>query len=162
MIRYIYMFFVGLFLAIFVGMGIAVFYQAPAQPQEPAVMSYIGKEGPTEAQQQEIDRFNAVQRSFDQSMMRYNRNVSIIVLVIAVIILAVALIFTEKLGVIANGILLGGIFTLLYGIGRGMASDSNKFRFLVAAVGLAVTLFLGYTRFVNQQFTTAKHQPAKK
>jgi len=155
------MFFVGLFLAIFVGMGIAVFYQAPSQPQEPTAMSYVGKDGPTAAQQQEIDTFNAQQRAFGQAMMRYNRNVSIIVLVIAVIILAIALIFAEKLGIIANGILLGGIFTLLYGIGRGMASDSNKFRFIVAAVGLAVTLFLGYTRFVNQQ-TAAKHQSPKR
>jgi hypothetical protein len=47
--------------------------------------------------------------------------------------------------------LLGGIFTLLYGIGRGMVTDNNRYRFLVAAVGLAITLGLGYIKFTRRE-----------
>lgn len=151
MIRYIYTFFVALFLAIFVGMGIAVFYEAPVIPEEPAVMQSIGKEGPTAAQQAEIDAFHVKQKAYDKAMWKYNRNVSVIVLVCAVVILAIALLFSAQLGLIADGLLLGGIFTLLYGIGRGMATDSNVFRFLVATVGLAITLTLGYTKFIRHK-----------
>jgi hypothetical protein len=73
----------------------------------------------------------------------------------AVIVLAVALLLAEKLGVIADGLLLGGIFTLLYGIGRGMDTDSNKYRFMVATVGLVVTLVLGYIKFTRHQLKEA-------
>lgn len=146
MLRYIYVFFVGLFLAIFVGMGIAVFYQAPSPPQEPVWPQSYGKE-PTAEQIQQQQTFEAARRQYDQQMWRYNRNVSMIVLVSAVVILAIALLATDRIGLIADGMLLGGIFTLLYGVGRGMATDSNRYRFLVAAIGLAITIILGYVKF---------------
>ena len=50
MIRYIYTFFVGLFLVIFIGMGIAVFYTAPKAPEPPM---FYGKELTAEEQQQQ-------------------------------------------------------------------------------------------------------------
>lgn len=156
MIRYIYTFFVGLFLAIFIGMGIAVFYPEPTPPQEPAVLQSIGKNGPTEAQQHEIDAYNTQQKEFQHQQWHHNKYVSVIVLVCAVIILAIALSLSDKLGIIADGILLGGIFTLLYGIGRGMATDSNKYRFLVATIGLATTLILGYLKFTRAQIKKSK------
>lgn len=150
MIRYIYTFFVGLFLAIFVGMGIAVFYEAPKPPDQPSWYSQnLGKEGPNETQQAEEKVYMAKQKDYDKQMWHYNKNVSIIVLSAAVIILAVALLLAERLGLVADGLLLGGIFTLLYGIGRGMATDSNKFRFAIATVGLAVTILLGYVKFLR-------------
>lgn len=152
MIRYIYTFFVGLFLAIFVGMGIAVFYPEPVPPEEPDWYrtSYNQKEL-TQAQKDEEEIYIANQKEFERQMWRHNRYVSVIVLVCAVIILAAALLLAGRLGVIADGLLLGGIFTLLYGIGRGMATDSNKYRFLVAAVGLMTTLVLGYIKFIRRQ-----------
>src|SRR5581483_6683845 len=86
MIRYMYVFFVGIFLAIFVGLGISVFYQEPTPPQALAVMSSIGKDGPTATQQKEIDTFNARQQAYDTAMTNYNRNVALIILIAAVIV----------------------------------------------------------------------------
>lgn len=149
MIRYIYTFFVGLFLAIFVGMGIEVFYPSPAPLQEPTVYQSIGKDGPTVAQQKEIDEFDAKRKEHEQRQYHHNKYVSIIVLMCAVIILAIALSLSDRLGTIADGILLGGIFTLLYGIIRGMSTDSNKYRFLIATIGLGTTIALGYLKFVR-------------
>ena len=152
MIRYIYTFFLGLFLAIFVGMGIAVFYEEPKPPVEPVWFTKIGLEKyePTAVERKQEEQYNAQQKTYDNQLKHYNRNVSIIVLSSAVIVLAVTLLTAEKLEIIADGLLLGGIFTLLYGIGRGMATDNNKFRFGVAAVGLIVTLVLGYLKFTRQ------------
>lgn len=159
MIRYIYTFFVGLFLAIFVGMGIAVFYESPKAPEPPSwYESMVEKKEPTEAEKQEEKAFNARQKEYDQQMWHYNRNASLIVLVCAVVILTISLALSEKLGVIADGLLLGGIFSLLYGIGRGMATDSNKYRFLVAALGLVITLVLGYVKFAAHQLPKSANE----
>lgn len=156
MIRYIYTFFVGLFLAIFIGMGIAVFYTAPKAPESPM---FYGKELSVDEQRQQ-QAFDAKQKAWDKEMQHYNRNASVIILSCAVVVLAISLLFAEKLGVIADGLLLGGIFTLLYGVGRGMATDSNKYRFLVATIGLVVTLVLGYVKFTPHQLTEAKKKGA--
>lgn len=147
-IRYIYTFFVGLFLAIFIGTGIAVFYAAPQEPEPPLGFG-IEKSNLTEPEKQQIETYNVQQRDFMRDEQIYNRNVSIIVLICSVIILIIALVFSDRLGIVADGLLLGGIFTLLYGIARGMASDSNQYRFVVAAVGLAVTIILGYVKFAK-------------
>ena len=157
MIRYIYIFFVGLFLAIFVGLGIAVFYEAPAAPEEPSwYRSAMDQKEPSESEKQEERAYLSAQKKYEEAMLEYNRNVSVIVLLCAVVILAVSLIFTEKLGVIADGLLLGGIFTLLYGIGRGMDTGSNTYRFLIATVGLVTTLVLGYIKFTRHQVSESK------
>lgn len=150
MIRYIYTFFVGLFLVIFIGMGIEVFYESPKPPTEPSWFSSpsMPNKEPSEEQKTEEKAYQAAMTNFEKTVKSdHNRNVSLIVLCCAVIVLAIALIFDKKLGTVADGLLLGGIFTLLYGIGRGFEVDSNKFRFLVATIGLAVTIILGFIKF---------------
>lgn len=157
MIKYIYIFFVGLFLAIFVGLGISVFYEAPASPEEPSwYRSAVDRKELSESEKTEEQAFLDSQKDHEDAMLDYNRNVSVIVLVVAVIILAIALVFTGRLGVISDGLLLGGIFTLLYGIIRGMDTGSNTYRFLIATVGLIATLVLGYIKFTRHQIAEAK------
>ena len=159
MIKYIYTFFVALFLAIFVGFGISVFYESPKPPAQPGWYNSpnIGKTEPTEAQRLEETAYNAKMDEFQKTTMsNYNRNVSVIVLVVAVVILVISLVFETKLGIISDGILLGGIFTLLYGVGRGINVDSNKYRFLVATIGLLVTIALGYIKFVPKGLKVTK------
>lgn len=156
MIRYIYTFFVGLFLAVFVGTGIAVFYPSPPSPEPPSWYgtSYdSSKTGPTltEAEKQQEQAYMTAQRQHEKDMQHYNRNVSVIALLCAIVILTVGLAFSNKLGVVADGILLGGIFTLLYGIIRGMDTGSNKYRFLVSTVGLVTAIVLGYIKFTRHQ-----------
>lgn len=159
MIRYIYTFFVGLFLAIFVGMGVGFFYESPKPPEEPSWFgsTYSGKFEPSDAQRKEEEEYSKKIREFEKTTMSdYNRNVSIIVLSCAVIILVIALLFDMQLGIIADGLLLGGIFTLLYGIARGISVDSNSYRFIVASIGLAITLALGYRKFVPARLKVKK------
>lgn len=155
MIKYIYMFFVGLFVAVFIGTGIAVFYPAPKSPEPPVSMPIYDKTEITQADREQQMAYEKTQRDWSDKIAVHNRNVSIIALVFAVILLVVSLALSERLGIVGDGLLLGGIFTLLYGIGRGMATDDNQYRFIVSAVGLTVTLVLGYLKFAPHR-TIAK------
>jgi hypothetical protein len=57
----------------------------------------------------------------------------------------------------ADGILLGGVFTAAYSIIRGLMSEDSRFRFLIVAVGLAIALILGYLKFIRPKEN--KEQP---
>jgi hypothetical protein len=52
---------------------------------------------------------------------------------------------------IADGILLGGVFTTIYGIIRGLMSEDTKFRFIIVTVGLIIALVLGYIKFIKNK-----------
>lgn len=164
MIRFIYTFFVGLFLAVFIGTGIAVFHESPKGPEPPAWYSSPKATEPTEEERRQEIAFQEQEKAFQQSQRTYNREVSIIVLVCATVILAISLVFAERLGVVADGLLLGGIFTLLYGIIRGMDTDNPKYRFVVASIGLVVVMVLGYIKFTrgkHSELNEAKKTGAK-
>lgn len=129
-----------------------MFYPEPTGPEYP---TFYGKELTADEQKQQA-AFDVKQRAYDKKLQSYNRTASLITLVIAVVILSISLIFEKQLGLIADGLLLGGIFTLLYGVGRGMATDNSKYRFMVAGIGLAISLVLGYLKFTRREAKLAK------
>jgi uncharacterized membrane protein len=63
--------------------------------------------------------------------------------------MGISLIRSEQLRVISNGLLLGGLFTMVYGVGWIIASGESIARFGVIVFALAVTLGLGYLKFVR-------------
>lgn len=159
MLKIIYAFFVGLLLTIFVGVGVSAFYPAPQTPEYPAVLETYGKQPTAEQSDAQVD----AQREFDREsqlhqveLSQYNRDVSIIVLVAAILFVAVSLLYERRIRVIADGILLGGVFSLVYSIGRSFAAEDSKYTFAVVAVGLVIALFLGYLRFIRPQEDDAK------
>jgi hypothetical protein len=89
-------------------------------------------------------------------MATYNRNVSLLTLVAAVLLLAIGLTIFRATALMADGLTLGAVFTLSYSIVRGFGTDDNSFRFLVVTAGLAVALVLGYVKFVRPQLKPAK------
>lgn len=148
-LRFMYTFFLGLIIAIFVGIGVSTFYVAPEMPEWPTTLDTYGKEF-TEEQR-------AIQKTYDdemntyneEEMEPYNRNVSIITLSAAVLLLTLSMFLEKKkIPVIADGVMLGGLFTLMYSLGRGFASQDSKYSFIAVTIGLLVVLFLGYRRFV--------------
>ena len=82
--------------------------------------------------------------------MRWAQSTSIVLIVLATIAMVVSLVRANRLPVISNGLLLGGIFTMLYGVGWIVATESSITRFLVMSVALVITLALGYVRFVRR------------
>lgn len=160
LIRYIYTFFLGLLLVIFIGMGVSVFYVSPKMPEAPDVIKYgyDFDKASEEVKQQQRDYDKKVEDFDKNQMSNYNRNVSMIVMAFAVGLLVVGLVYDEKIKMLADGILLGGVFTLLYSLGRGIATSDSKYRFSVVTVGLLITLGLGYMKFIKPHEQEAKQK----
>ena len=141
-LKIIYTFFLGLLLALFVGLGISTFYIAPTAPE------YTYSTSSDKPQTDPAYRtYNEQSKRYEEDKITYNRNVSMIALASAVMLLIISFGLEKRNKIIANGVLLGGLFTLLYSIGRGFASQDSKYTFIVVSIGLAIVLYLGYRRF---------------
>jgi hypothetical protein len=149
-LRLIYTIFLGILIALFVGVGINTFYSSPVPPKNPIELNTYGKELSADQikAQKELDRKN---EKYQEKLKPYNRNVSIMTLVAAVALLAGSMVFQKRVKVLADGIMLGGLFTLLYSVGRGFASENSKYVFTVVTLGLLVVIYLGYHRFVQKR-----------
>ena len=155
-LKLVYTIFIGVLLAIFVGVGIAAFYPQPKHPETPLLLKLY--KPPTEplsdptisAQLEEEQKtFDETLKIFMERMAKYNRDVSIISLIAAILILIISLTLFRKILIIADGLLLGGVITLLYSVARVFGSGDDKLRFLVVSVGLVVSLILGYLKFTE-------------
>lgn len=162
LLKLVYTFFLGLILALFVGMGIGAFYTAPVLPEypqlaEPAVDQ--SKESPeiTRAQRNYEEQY----KKFEKDSQIYHRNVSIISIIVAVVFLMISLRLERRNHVITNGVMLGGVFVLIYSIGRGIASTDTKYTFIAVSISLIVVVYLGYRRFGDASVAKIK-APAKK
>ncbi|NKX54685.1 hypothetical protein [Arthrobacter mobilis] len=151
-LKIVYVLFLGSMIALFVGLGIRSFYAPPEPPQYPVTL--IEKANPTDEelaeQQRQQQEHERAARAWEEQNSIYNRNVSTVSLAASVILLGASLLLEKRNRVLANGILLGGLFTLLYSIGRGFASQDTMMTFIAVAVGLAVALVLGYRRFFDK------------
>ena len=162
-LRTIFSFFLGLMLAAFVGVGVYTFHSPPEQVdsqirdlarQEQAIRN---SRPPNELEASDRDRIKEIDRQMndlrdaaEKARKPWVQSTSIILMVFATLIMAVSLVRPGQLPVISNGLLLGGIFTMLYGVGWIVASDTSITRFLVMTAGLLTTLGLGYLRFVRR------------
>lgn len=149
-LKVIYTFFLGLLLALFVGMGISTFYPAPSEPESPVGIyetQPLDTKGVSEEQAAADRRYQEEWQTYNEKMQVYNRDVSIISLIISVLLLVVAFILERRNSILSNGLLLGGVFTLAYAIIRGIMSQNTQYRFIAITVALAIVIYLGYRRF---------------
>jgi hypothetical protein len=146
-LKIVYTFFLGFMLALFVGLGISTFYTGPKSPEYPITMETKVEQTPADTEK--IRKYEQESRDYQERSQEYSRNVSIIALISAVILLAVSLVLEKVNIVIANGVLLGGLFTLIYSIIRGFASQDSKMTFITVSIGLVIALYLGYRRFAH-------------
>ncbi len=162
-LQVIFTFFLGLMVAAFIGIGVYTFYGPPGDPlEDPArelrerqreIRDARSAEGLTEEQQAELTRLSEEIREIEdrarQAREDWARTTSIVLILLATGVMGVSLIRADQLPVISNGLLLGGVFTMLYGTGWTLASGDSQLRFWVVAFALLVTLGLGYVRFVR-------------
>lgn len=163
--------FLGLMITAVVGVGVYTFYPNPGDQtqdqiqalyDERAAIDGCGSPTPgecrnwTQLTQAEKARTKAIdtqvtqlQRVADERSSQWRMSTSVILIVLATMLMAVALALGDSGSVLSNGILLGGLFTMLYGVGWGLASGNSITRFLVLVVALAVSLALGYLKFVR-------------
>ena len=157
-LKYVYIVFIGVLLAIFIGVGIDAFYSSPEYPETPLLLELY--KTPIEpvcdtaisAQlEKEQIAFDENLKLYQENSEKYNGNVSIFSLIAAILILILSLTILRNINVIADGLLLGGVMTLLYSVVRIFGSGNDKIRFAVVAVGFIVSLVLGYLKFIKSQ-----------
>src|SRR4030042_1653522 len=153
-LKLIYTFLIGIFVVLFVGVGIAAFYPEPKFPEAPTAIKYGSPESIKSGEQSEetkaeIEKFDKEEKEYQIQSRIYNRNVSIIALTASILIVIASPTLFKEILLIADGLLLGGVFTLLYSVGRGFGAEDNKFRFVVVTVGLIISLILGYVKFIQ-------------
>lgn len=152
-LRLAYTVFIGILLTLFIGVGIAAFYPQPEPPEYP--LSYdktypeMNQGTPSAEFEKEQRIYEEKSREYQEVSEKYNKNVSMFALGFAILYLLVGLLLTKRLAIISDGLLLGGVLTLIYSIIRGFGANDDIFRFLVVSVSLLLSLGLGYTKFVR-------------
>lgn len=149
LLKAIYVVFLGLIIALFCGLGVAAFYQQPKEPTPPVgnAAENPTKTGPSQAQ---ID-YESQYRQYEETKLKpYNRNVSIITIVLATVILVLSLVLSAWLPILSDGILLGAVFTLIYSIIRGISAGNARFTFIIVSIGLVITVFIGFWKFLRK------------
>lgn len=163
----IFSFFLGLMLAAFIGVGVYTFHP-PAKEldrqireldrQEQAIGNAGPQDGPAPEDRDRIRKLNEARNALSDAAQvereAWGRSTSIILIALATLIMAVSLVRADQLPVISNGLLLGGVFTMVYGVGWIIATDTSVARFVVMTVALVLTLALGYARFVRRRSPT--------
>lgn len=125
----IFAFFLGLVVVAFVGIAVNTFYPEPAYLEVPASA--------------------AEEQAWSAAYGQWQLVTGIILLICATLILAVSLFLPDAHAVLSNGILLGGVFTMVYAVGLTFAVDTSWLRLIVVTVALAVTIAIGYLSFVR-------------
>ncbi len=125
-LQIIFAFFLGLVVVAFVGIGVNTFFPEP---------SYVDGR--------------------PEQFASWQLTTGIILLVCATLVLAISLFLPESQAVLSNGLLLGGVFTMIYAVGMTVSSTASVLRFVVVAVALAVTIAIGYLKFVRGRAAAA-------
>jgi hypothetical protein len=162
-LQLIFAFFLGLMVTAFIGIGVYTFHGPPGDPaDDPArelrdrqqvIRDGRGVDGLSSEQQAEYEQLNEEIRRAEslarEAEEAWARSTSIILIILATVVMGISLVRADELPVINNGLLLGGVFTMLYGTGWTLASGDSMLRFWVMLFALMITLGLGYLRFVR-------------
>ena len=161
----------GLAAAIILGslinLGIRAFYPEPVAPQYP-VMTKAYPAQPCAAndticlkQQNEAvaadraaqDQFNKDEQAYQDAMKVYNKNLFIIANLIGIIVFAIGffLVFASALAArgVPIGVMLAGLWSILYGYGRGWNSVGDQIKFFIGLV--IALLILGGSMWLMQR-----------
>lgn len=159
----IFSFFLGLMVVALIGVGVYTFYPSPGDAIQKKLQPLYDQQNPLNskdggvvatgtvaAEQEAIQKqINDLNSQIQKAMEPWSRNTSIILVIFATIVMGISLIRSDQLRVLSNGLLLGGLFTMVYGSGWVIASGTSMARFFVVLFALVVTIALGYLKFVR-------------
>lgn len=151
MVKVLYKIFLGTMLVLFIGFGISVFKPGPTMPKYPTELEGIKSEVPTPEQEKINSDYAKKQRTYQDESAAYSRTVSVYVFAFSILLLILSLTVLIKVEIIGDGVLLGGLLTLGYGIIRALMSENNKFQFIAVTIGLVIALFLGWWEFLREK-----------
>ncbi len=153
-------------MAIFVGVGISAFYKGPIYPEMPAVLRFCTTELKDTTKfaefQTQAEQFDKLEKIYQKQQQLYSKNVATIAVLAAIILVIASLTLLRKILLIADGILLGGVMTLLYSVVRGFEAQDTMFQFFVVSIGLFISLILGYVKFIKPQSVSVSQKTKSK
>ena len=155
MIKLLYVLAIGLLFAAFVGLGFDAFYPGPKAPEYPETLMTV-KTAEEMTSQEKITRdedekqFRTTQKSFDADFKTYNMRLSIGLIVVSLVILAISILGLGKIDVLGDGLTLGGVFVLFYGLIRSFMGGDEKVRFIAVTVGLVTIGLLTWWKYVRK------------
>lgn len=173
-LQIIFAIFLGLMVTAFVGVGVYTFHPSPAEPLEKRIQSLVREEREVADAKPDADktpadraRMQELRREADglRDQVRaanqdWGRMTSIILIAFATLVMAISVLRADHLPVVGNGLLLGGVFTMVYGVGTIIATNSSVARFLILTVALAITIGIGWVRFVRRRDAAASGSPS--
>ncbi|HEX8965876.1 MAG TPA: hypothetical protein VF820_05590 [Patescibacteria group bacterium] len=142
----LYSILLGLFLTVFISVGIATFYPQPSFGPISACAIQPASEQLTNNAQNECTIALAAQQKKQDF---YIEVVSSIALISAVIFFAISMFLEKKKNVYSYGFLFGSIFTLLYSNARGLNTSAQTFKFTLITISLVLVLVIGYINFIK-------------
>lgn len=165
----IFAIFLGLMVTAFVGVAVYTFHPPPDEPaqrrieelnrREEAIRNSAPPEQLTAGDRARIQELTDDRnRQVDAAAAlreAWGRTTSIVLIAFATLAMAVSLVRADQLPVISSGLLLGGVFTMLYGVGWIIATGTSMARLGVMTAALVITLGLGYLRFVRLRVAPA-------
>lgn len=154
LLKTLYALAIALLVVAFVGFGISAFYPAPKPPDYRQELEFVSPES-TEEEKQLMVEGQREQEAFQRQLSDYNRVIASISIGLAVLLLVGSLLWIRGVPVIGDGLTLGAVFTLFYGLIRALITEDELFRFVAVAVGLLVLL-----AFVYWSFIRSKEEPA--
>jgi uncharacterized membrane protein len=150
MLKALYAIAIAFLVVAFVGFGISAFYPEPRYPAYPnEVVGGTRPENRTPQQKEKIEEFHQEEKAYRENISTYNLIVASISIGTAVLLLVGSIVWLSRLAVIGDGVTLGAVFTLFYGLIRAFLSNNEQFRFVAVAIGLVIVLALVYWRFVR-------------
>ncbi len=144
----------AIILGALINLGIKAFYPEPAYPQYPVAVSPVMPcpAGDTACQQQNAkyqtaqDQYQKDEQAYQDASKIYNKNLFIIANIIGILIFALGFWFIFG-GIVASqgvpiGIMLAGLWSIIYGYGRGWGSVDDQLKFFIGLV-IAVIMIGG-------------------
>jgi hypothetical protein len=163
-------------LAALIALGIAAFYPAPVAPEYPntAVVAPIVPCPSNDAvcaannakieQENQVaqDQYNSAETAYTNEMQVYDKNLFIIANVVGIVVFAIGfwLIFggiTLASNAVPVGMMLAGLWSIIYGYARGWGSVDDQLKFFIGLV-IAV-LVIGGSMWLMQRYQ--RNHPTK-
>lgn len=143
-VRFLYAVAIALFLALTVGFGTLTFYPGPDRPEYPATVEMkfapAPNATPTPEYVEAMRRYEAADQQFQADEEVHHRNVLLAVTGIAALALLAGIAATAALDVLRAGVMLGALFSVLWGLTYGAGAAGRGVIFVAA---LLVLLLLG-------------------
>lgn len=141
-VKFLYSVFIGILLTILTGVGIQTFYPRPESPTRAYDYVIPSPVEGTEQVKLDPEEYKTEWDGYQLERKEHDRNASLIAMVTAVLFTFLGLKYAGTLAV-ADGLVFGSIFNLLYSIASGIASGDDRFTFFIVVASLILSIVIG-------------------